>query len=338
MNNKKIVIAGGTGFIGQALAEQWARNNQVIILSRYNGNSASNRFSHQLIRPSHTHNITYRRWDAQHPEKHWTHELEGAGILLNLSGKSVNCRYNEVNKKAILDSRINSTTALGKAVAACVHPPRVWLNAASATIYRHASDFPQDEYTGEIQDDFSVQVCKQWEQCFLDQTVKHTRKIILRMAITLGEGGVMVPFRRLVRCGLGGRQGDGRQMFSWIHIDDLRRAIEFLSERGDCSGAFNIAAPSPVTNCFFMDTLRRAMHVPFGLPAPALLLKLGAAAIGTETELLLKSRWVVPTRLVEKGFTFRYPFLPSAIAQLCQTKTHLPERNPGLFNKNSATL
>lgn len=338
MNNRKIIIAGGTGFIGQALASAWGRDNEVIILSRYDGNSVSNRFSNQLIRPSHTHNITYRRWDAMHPEKHWTNELEGADILLNLAGKSVNCRYNDANKKAILSSRINSTKALGKAVASCIHPPKVWLNAASATIYRHAMDLPQDEYTGEMQDDFSVQVCKQWEQCFLDQTVKDTRKIILRMAITLGDGGVMAPFRRLVGWGLGGRQGNGRQMFSWIHIDDLRRAIEFLSEYDDCSGIFNSAAPRPVTNRFFMETLRRSMQAAIGLPAPALLLTLGAAIIGTETELLLKSRWVVPSRLVEKGFIFRYPVLPSAIAQLCQTKADKPERNACFLNKNGATL
>lgn len=338
MNGKKIIIAGGTGFIGQALAERLGADNEVIILSRHNGEGATNRFTKGLIQASQRHNITYRRWDALHLEKHWTNELEGADLLINLAGKSVNCRYNAHNRKAILDSRINSTNVLGKAVQACARPPKVWMNAASATIYRHATDRPQDEYTGEMHDDFSVQVCKQWERCFNEQTVMHTRKIILRMAIALGDGGVMVPFRRMTKWGLGGSQGDGRQMFSWIHIDDLCRAIEFLYDCEDCSGVFNCAAPNPVTNRFFMETLRNTLRVNIGLPAPVWLLKAGAAIIGTETELLLKSRWVVPARLSEKGFVFRYAHLPSAIRRLCELSRPGSLNTHGCDNKKSAIL
>jgi hypothetical protein len=181
---------------------------------------------------------------------------------------------------------------------------------------RPICDRAQDEATGEIENDFSVQVCKAWEQAFKDAATPHTRKAILRMAIVLGRGGVLVPYSRLARLGLGGPQGDGRQMFSWVHIDDLRGMIEWLLEHEEQSGIFNAAAPAPLPNHEFMRLLRSTLQVPLGIPAPAWLLKIAARIIGTETELLLKSRWVIPGRLQQQGFTFRYPTMHSALAGL----------------------
>jgi NAD dependent epimerase/dehydratase family enzyme len=279
-------------------------------------------------------------------ERHWARELEGADIVLNLAGRSVNCRYTARNKQEIFDSRTDATKALGQAIRESTVPPRLWVNAASATIYRHAQDRPQDEYTGDItdhrsvarraiisripvighifpktnhrysHDDFSVQVCQRWEAGFADQRTPFTRKIALRMAITLVEDGVLVPYLRLIKLGLGGRQGSGRQMYSWVHIDDVSRAIEWFLDHTDLEGTYNLSSPGPVTNSHFMSTLRRLAGVGVGLPMPAWLLRLGAALIGTEPELVLKSRWVLPTRLTETGFSFQYPRIDSALRSI----------------------
>ena len=296
MKNKKIVIAGGTGFIGQALAARWGKENRVVILGRYLEGSG--------------------HWDGEHLEPHWAAAIDGCDLIVNLAGRSVNCRYNRRNRREILDSRLNATKAIGEAVRAATIPPKLWVNMASATIYRHAEDRPQDEYTGEVGDDFSMRVCKSWENTFFGQRTPFTRKIAMRTAITLGHGGALAPYQRLVKWGLGGRQGSGRQMYSWVHIEDIGRAIEWLFDHPDLEGAYNIAAPGPVTNERFMATLRRLMGCGFGLPAPAWLLKLGAVLIGTETELVLKSRWVVPTKLEKTGFRFQYPRLNEALDSL----------------------
>ncbi len=319
MKNKRIVIAGGTGFIGQELVRYFGRDNHIIVLSRQSANTHNNAYTDNLLLPSQGYDVTYRRWDGQHVEKHWANELEGADMLINLAGKSVNCRYTEKNKQAIFDSRTRSTTALGDAIRQCGIPPKLWINAASATIYRHATDRPQDEYTGEYQDDFSVQVCKRWEQTFFDQPAPFTRKVALRMAITLGNGGVMVPYFNLLKFGLGGHQGNGHQMYSWVHVEDVCRVMEWMYHRPDCEGVYNCASPNPVTNEYFMKTLRRLTGNKIGLPAPRPILTLGARLIGTETELILKSRWVIPTRLSETGFTFRYPKLEDALGAIIKT-------------------
>jgi uncharacterized protein (TIGR01777 family) len=305
MENKKIVIAGGSGFIGQAMAAYFGETNDIIILSRH---PSANR---GRIRYVYWNGATLHGWESQ---------LEGTDLLINLAGKSVNCRYTERNKQEIFDSRILSTTVLGEAIRRLQRPPALWVNAASATIYRHA-DRPMDEYTGEIENDFSVQVCKRWEAAFNGTTLPHTRKVILRIAVTLGrEGGVMRPYRNLVKFGLGGRQGDGRQMFSWVHITDVCRMIAWLSGQEQLTGTFNCSAPHPVPNRTFMQLLRKASGRLFGLPAPAWLLALGARLIGTETELLLKSRWVLPTRIMQAGFTFQYPYLEGAFENILQKK------------------
>ncbi len=316
MKNKKIIIAGGTGFIGQALAARWGKDNRIVILGRQHAQARNNAYGQQMLTSAEGYHITYWRWDGQHVESHWAKEIDGCDLIINLAGRSVNCRYNRSNRQEILDSRINSTKAIGEAVRAATVPPKLWINMASATIYRHAEDRPQDEYTGEPGSGFSVQVCHCWEGTFFGQRTPFTRKIALRTAITLGEGGVLIPYRRLINWGLGGRQGSGRQMYSWVHIEDVGRAIEWFLDHPELEGVYNIAAPGPVTNACFMATLRTRMGRRFGLPAPAWLLKLGAALIGTETELLLKSRWVLPAKLQKTGFAFSYPRLEEALDSL----------------------
>ena len=199
MQNKKIVIAGGSGFIGLYLAERWAKENEVIILTR-NVNASNNAYG----RNSDVAGVQMIEWDGRNAGK-WAVCLEGCDLLLNLAGKSVNCRYNEKNKTAVMKSRVDSTRVLGQAIKQLKQPPELWINGGSATIYRHAEDRPQDEATGEIENDFSVQVCKAWEAAFNEIQLPATRKAVLRMAIVLGKGGALVPFSRLARFGLGGR-------------------------------------------------------------------------------------------------------------------------------------
>ena len=316
MKDKKIIIAGGAGFIGQALAARWGKANQIVILGRQDAQARNNTYGRQILTAAEGYNILYWRWDGQHVETHWAKEINGCDLVINLAGRSVNCRYNLRNRQEILDSRVNATRAIGQAIRETTMPPKLWINAASATIYRHAEDRAQDEYTGEQGSGFSVQVCQSWERAFFEQRTPFTRKVALRMAIALGEGGVLVPYRRLINSGLGGRQGSGRQMYSWVHIEDVGRAIEWFVDHPELEGVYNIAAPGPIMNMQFMATLRRLMGRRFGLPAPAWLLKLGAALIGTETELVLKSRWVLPTKLERAGFCFKYPQLEEALSSL----------------------
>ncbi|ULT27739.1 TIGR01777 family oxidoreductase [Sphingobacterium sp. E70] len=240
--------------------------------------------------------------------------LEHAEMLINLAGKSVNCRYNASNKAQIFSSRTETTSILGKAIENCSHPPILWLNASTATIYRHAVDRPMTESSGEIGTGFSVEVAKKWEKTFFDFHLPHTRQVALRMAIVLGaDGGVIQPFKNLVRFGLGGIQGNGDQYFSWIHIEDLFQIILFIQKHHEIDGIINCAAPNPITNKTFMGTFRSVMHRKIGLPSPKWLLEIGALLIGTETELLLKSRWVIPERLTELGFTFQFPTIGKAL-------------------------
>jgi uncharacterized protein (TIGR01777 family) len=337
MKNKKIVIAGGTGFIGQALAARWGKDNHIVILSRQAvpwpkeragrrsisrpGERAgvrvqNNAYGRSLLSAADGYHITHWHWDGVHVEKHWAEAIEGCDVVVNLAGRSVNCRYTRRNRQEIMDSRVNATRAIGQAIAESTVPPKLWINGASATIYRHAQDRPQDEYTGEFHEGFSVEVCRQWEKAFEEQRTPFTRKVALRMAITLGEGGVIVPYLNLIKWGLGGRQGSGKQMYSWVHAEDVGRAIEWFFDHPGLEGVYNVASPGPVTNQYFMSVLRKVTEHSFGLPAPAWLLKIGAALIGTETELILKSRWVVPTKLEESGFVFRYSRVEDALKEI----------------------
>lgn len=312
MTNKKIIVAGGSGFIGEELIRYFGRKNHLVILTRKLPSAKNNRNEYSELTPEDVSNTKYVKWDGKTVGE-WKDELEDADILINLAGKSVNCRYTKKNRQEILDSRINATRALGKAIQETKIAPTLWINASSATIYRHAADKPQDEYTGEIKNDFSVEVCKQWEKAFYEQDTPSTRKIALRMAITIGAGGVMIPYFNLLKYGLGGKQGSGKQMYSWVHIEDSCRMIEWLYEHKELEGIFNCSSPNPVTNEVFMKTLREVTNIRFGLPAFEWMLNLGSFFIGTETELVLKSRWVIPTKISESGFQFKYGLLKDAL-------------------------
>lgn len=298
----KIVLAGGSGFIGKALAKRFLdQGDEVVVLSRHAEPAAEG--------------ITFLQWDGKNLGP-WEETLEGAEMVINLAGKSVDCRYNEKNKKAILDSRVDSTRILGKAIQQAKNPPPLWINSSTATIYRHAEDRPMDDETGEIGSGFSVNVAKAWEEAFFSAETPKTRKVALRSAIVLGkEGGVFIPFKNLVKLGLGGVQGNGRQMFSWIHEEDLFKIIGFIQSR-KFEGVVNVSAPNPLPNAEVMKVFRKALGIPFGFPSPSWLLAIGAWFIRTETELLLKSRWVVPSRLLSAGYRFKYPTLSEALATL----------------------
>lgn len=291
---KKIVIAGGNGFIGQHLKQKFdALDYTVIIISRQKG---------------------FVNWNDSNKI---TEALNGAEMVINLVGRSVNCRYTEKNKHEILISRTETTSAIGEAIRCCANPPSLWMNAGTATIYRHAEDRPMTEDNGEVGEGFSVEVAKAWEQSFFDFQLPHTRQVLLRIAIVLGKNaGVMKPLQNLVRFGLGGKQGNGRQMFSWIHMEDLFRIILFVSENQHLDGIFNCSAPGPVQNKILIQKLRQHMNIKIGLPAPKWLLEIGAIFIRTETELVLKSRWVLPERLLQEGYSFLYPDIDNALNEL----------------------
>lgn len=302
---EKIILAGGTGFIGQSLANYFANKNyRVIILTR-------NPDKYQSI-----NKINYVKWNGIDLDI-WQKELEGAKAVINLAGRTVNCRYNEKNKKQIYDSRLKSTQVIGEAIVQCQIPPKLWVNAGSATIYRHALDRPMDEESGELGEGFSVDVCQKWEAKFEEMKTPQTRKVFLRIAMVLGkDGGVMGPLSNLVKLGLGGTQGKGNQRISWIHELDFSRLVEWLIEHPEIEGTFNASAPDPQPNRFFMKTLRKVSGVPFGLPATRWMLELGAIFMQTETELITKSRWVIPKKIQELGFKFQYPKLEEALRQI----------------------
>lgn len=315
MNNKKIIIAGGTGFIGQGICNYFGVDNQIVILTRQLPDQKTNAFGENVINKEIAKNIRYVKWDGVGLSD-WANEINGADIIINLAGKTVNCCYNEKNKKEIFDSRTNSVRAIGLAIQQATVPPKLWINAASATIYPHATDSPRDENFTSFADDFSVQVCKLWEKTFYEQRTPFTRKVALRMAITLGAGGVMIPYFNLLKFGLGGKQGNGKQMYSWVHIIDTCRMIEWIAEHTELEGTYNCVSPNAVTNEKFMTALRKVTGYVFGLPAYEWMLKIGARLIGTEPELILKSRWVLPTRILQTGFKFSYPYLKDAFDEI----------------------
>ncbi len=245
--------------------------------------------------------------------------LEGTELLVNLAGRSVSCRYNARNKAAILQSRVSTTAALGRAVALCRQPPSTWLNASTGTIYRHATDGPQTEQDGELGTGFSVDVARAWEAELEAAVTPGTRKVPLRIAIVLGPGGgALRPVANLARLGLGGRMGPGTQKFSWIHVEDLYRSVLFVHGRKDIAGPVNVASPDVVDNRELMRMVRRAYGARFGIPTPAWLLRLGALLIRTETELVLKSRWVQPQKLLNSGFVYSQPELGRALLQIAK--------------------
>jgi len=312
----RIVLPGGSGQVGQVLARYFQmQGHHVTVLTR--GPYAA---PWQTV-----------HWDGKTVGP-WTEYLEGADVCINLSGRSVNCRLTPENRKAIYNSRIDSTRLVGKVIAGLSDPPKLWMNAATATIYRNALDRAMDEASGELGGheliskrrhapetwDFSIRVAKDWEAAFFESQTPHTRKVALRTSIAFSPtpGSAFGIMSNLVRLGLGGRQGSGRQFISWIHESDLARAVDFLIDHAEIDGPVNLAAPNPLPNREFMAALRDAWDMPNGLPAPALAIELGAFFMRTESELVLKSRRVVPGRLLDAAFEFEFPDWPEAAEDL----------------------
>jgi hypothetical protein len=306
----KLVVAGGSGFLGRLMAAWFVnRGWAVIVLSRRPTTLAAG--------------VRWAVWDGESVGD-WAQELEGATAVVNLAGRSVNCRYDRRNRREIMQSRILSTRVIGEAIAACAVPPPVWLNSSTATIYKHSLDRPMDELTGKIgataeaNDAFSIEVATAWERAVDDSAAPATRKVKLRTAIVLapGRGGVFDVLCRLVRFGLGGTMGRGNQFVSWIHGDDFCRAVEWLIDHKEMAGPLNLAAPNPLPNRDLMRTLRRLCKMPIGLPATRWMLEIGAFLLRTETELIVKSRRVVPRRLLDSGFAFRFSEANAALADI----------------------
>ncbi|HMF20199.1 MAG TPA: TIGR01777 family oxidoreductase [Gemmataceae bacterium] len=319
----KIVIPGGSGQVGTLLARAFvADGHEVVVLSR---NPTNNRW--RMV-----------GWDAE-TIGNWADEIDGADVVINLAGRSVNCRYNAKNRRLIKESRIKSTLAVGQAITRAVRPPRVWLQASTATVYAHRYDAPNDETTGilggsekDLPDTwrFSLDVAHSWEQAAEEEKAPQTRKVLLRSAMTMSPepGGVFDVLLGLVRWGLGGASGDGRQYVSWTHDRDFIRAIYWLIDHAELEGAVNLASPNPLPNADFMRTLQAAWGINFGLPAARWMLEIGAFFLRTETELVLKSRRVVPARLLQSGFVFQFPTWGDAAADLCGRWRQLRGRMP----------
>lgn len=309
----RVVIPGGAGHLGRIVAGYLQANrNAVTVLSR-GGTVAPWRV------------VSWNGADIGD----WTRELEGADVVINLAGRSVNCRYNARNRREILESRIRSTELLGEVISKLHRPPRLWINASTATIYRHSLDREMDEATGELggrEPDvperwrFSIEVATRWERAFFAATTPRTRKIALRSAMVMSaeRGGTFDLLLRLVRFGLGGRSGSGKQFVSWIHEDDFVRALDYLVEREEFEGTVNVASPNPLPNEEFMRVLRKAWGARVGLAASQWMLEVGALFLRTETELILKSRRVVPGLLLTSGFEFQSPEWRYAAEDLVQ--------------------
>ena len=318
----RIVLPGGSGLVGPALARHFQEmGHHVTVLTR-SPYSAPWQTVH---------------WDGEH-EGPWTETLEGADVCINLAGRSVNCRYTAENCAAIYNSRIGTTRLLNLVIAGLADPPRVWLNASTATIYRHALDHEMDEATGTLGGhelisrrrrapdtwNFSIQVAKDWEAAFFETQTPRTRKVALRSAIAFSPipGNAFATYLNLVRLGLGGKHGNGRQFVSWIHEADFARAMDFLIDHEELDGPVNIASPNPLPNREFMEGLRDAWGMPNGLPIPAFAIEIGAFFLRTESELVLKSRRVVPCRLRDAGFNFEFPHWAEAAEDLVRQWRH----------------
>ena len=309
----KIVIPGGSGQVGHILARHFhSQGHAVTVFSR-------------RPRPAPWRVVS---WDGLTPGD-WIADLEQSDVCINLAGRSVNCRYTAANRRAIFESRIRSTRLLNEVIASVKRAPRLWINASTATIYRHALDRAMNETDGELGGNepgapdtwkFSIDVAKAWEEAFFSTRTPRTRKIAIRSAMTFSpdRGGVFDVFLGLVRRGLGGRQGPGTQFVSWIHEADFVRAVDLLIAREAFDGVVNLASPNPIPNEDFMRVLREAWGVRIGLPSPAWMFEMGTWLMRTESELVLKSRRVVPGRLLDAGFQFLFPAWPAAARDLVE--------------------
>jgi len=299
----KIVIAGGTGFLGRSIIEFLSRKHdvEITVLTRDNSKKAND--------------ISYVHWDGQ-TAGDWVKEIDGSIAVINLAGKSVNCRYTAKNKNEIISSRINATLAIGKAILRSMHPPAVWINAGSAAIFGDGGDEIKNE-NSLPGNGFSAEVCKLWEKAFFSVPTPHTRKVLLRIGLVFQKDkGLLLPFANLVKAGFGGSIGTGRQYISWIHETDFVNVVYAALINETYQGVVHCSGPYPVTNKYFMTALRRSLNRPFGLPNPALPVKLGAFFIGTEAVLVLTGRRVVSKILEENKFEFHYPQIEAALEDL----------------------
>jgi uncharacterized protein len=305
MQNKpqRVVLAGGSGFLGTRLAEELAaRNYDVVILTR---------------KPRRSGSVRELAWDGQSLAE-WATELDGASAVVNLAGRSVNCRYTPENRRDINESRVQSTNVIGAAIARCFLPPPVWVQASSLALYGDTGERLCDESTppGE---GLPVETCLLWERAFNDAVTPRTRKVALRIGFALDAGGgALSTLARLVRCFLGGTVGNGRQYISWIHWRDLNAMFLWALERNNLSGVFNATAPNPVTNAEFMRELRRVLHRPWTPPAPAPLVHIGSWLMRTEPSLALTGRRCAPRRFLGSGFPFAFNDLRLALADIYQ--------------------
>lgn len=300
-----VVIFGANGFLGRYLCRHFlCRGREVVAVAR----------RREGVVPE----AMFLEWDGRSVGP-WALALEGAALVINLAGRSVNCRYDEQNRREIVESRVESTRVIGEAIARCDVPPKLWMNASTATWYRHAEDEAQDEWTGEPGEGFSVEVARAWEEAFFAAKVPAaTRKLALRVGMVLANEPETVfdKLRGLARVGLGGAMGGGRQRVSWIHMQDFIEAIEVLEADPFADGVVNLTAPETPTNRELMRVFRERVAMPIGVPAPRWALEIGARMMKTETELVLKSRWVRPRRLEELGFQWRFAKLAEAVADL----------------------
>jgi len=296
---KKIIIAAGTGFLGQVLENHLTKNGYAVTI---------------LTRSPKKNNHVF--WNAKELGT-WRNNFEDAYAVINLTGKSVNCRYNQKNKDLIYSSRIDSTNIIGEAIQQCKQPPKNWINSSTATIYQHSLKKEMTEEDGDIGNDFSMNIAKSWETEFYSHSVPNTRQIAIRTSIVLGEnGGALVPLKNITKLSLGGNQGNGNQKVSFIHELDFARAVAFLLENETIIGNVNVTAPNLSNNKTLMSIIRKELKIPFGIPQPKWLLKIGAFLIGTEAELVLKSRNVIPKRLLDNGFQFKYETIYTTLNNL----------------------
>jgi uncharacterized protein (TIGR01777 family) len=313
----KIVIPGGSGKVGTVLARAFhGTGHEVVVLSRT-----------PKVAP-----WQVRIWDGK-TMSGWGEEIDGSDVVVNLAGRSVDCRYTPANRESIRTSRLDSTRIVGEAIARATNPPRVWLQASTATIYAHRYDAANDEKTGVLGGNepnspdtwrFSIDVATAWERALSEANTPRTRKVLMRSAMTMSpdHGGIFDVILRLVRFGLGGRIGDGRQFVSWIHDQDFVAAVRWLIDREDISGPVNLASPNPLPYAEFIRILRSARGVTIGLPATKWMIEIGAFFLRTESELVLKSRRVIPARLLNSGFRFKFPAWPEAASELCYRWDH----------------
>ncbi|MGE4159415.1 MAG: TIGR01777 family oxidoreductase [Planctomycetota bacterium] len=308
-SGRRIVLAGGSGFLGTALAGHFSKAGaQVVVLTRQPKGRADG--------------IREMAWDGRTVGP-WHSELDGAALLVNLAGFSVNCRHTPEHRRLIVDSRVHSVEALGSALARVSSPPPVWLQSSSLAIYGNTGEAPCDE-DAPHGGDFSTDVCHQWEGALARCCPSGVRSCLLRIGIVLGtEGGALPVLTRLTRWGLGGSAGNGRQHISWIHVEDFIQLVDFLARTKTASGVFNVVSPGSATNAEFMRTLRRALDRPWSPPAPAWAVKLGSLFLGTESHLILEGRRGLPRRALEAGFSFRHPTLEGALADLYPRKPHV---------------